>query len=145
MRIINMPIKKEREEKLKYVVIAAKYKEEWVYVRHKDRDTWEIPGGHIEKNETIHEAARRELYEESGALEFDLFDICDYGVVQDEETLEGSASFGRFLYAEIKSMGKLPDSEIADVMFGEFPKKWTYEEIQPVLFELVNNWLGGEK
>ena len=38
--------------------------------RHRERDTWEMQGGHIEANETPLEAARRELYEESGALEF---------------------------------------------------------------------------
>ena len=38
---------------------------------HKERDTWESPGGHIDEGETPLEAAERELYEETGAIDFD--------------------------------------------------------------------------
>lgn len=51
-------------------VIAARSKDKWVFCRHKQRDTWEMPGGHREQGETIDEAAKRELWEETGALEF---------------------------------------------------------------------------
>ena len=40
------------ESRLTYVVIAAREKEMWVFVRHRDRSTWEMPAGHIEKNES---------------------------------------------------------------------------------------------
>ncbi len=52
---------------LTYVVMCAMYKSKWIFVRHKDRETWEVPGGHIEIGETPDEAACRELYEEAGA------------------------------------------------------------------------------
>ena len=41
--------------------------------------TWEIPGGHIEPGESPEEAARRELFEETGAAEFTIRPIFDYG------------------------------------------------------------------
>ena len=41
-------------------------------MRHKDRSTFEIPGGHIEDGEDYISCAKRELYEETGAKEFDL-------------------------------------------------------------------------
>ena len=46
---------------LKYAVIVARYKDKWVFGRHKQRDTWEIPGGHREPGETIEQTALREL------------------------------------------------------------------------------------
>lgn len=39
--------------KYKFAVVMARTGEGWLFVRHKDRSTWEIPGGHREKNETV--------------------------------------------------------------------------------------------
>lgn len=38
-----------KDEKLKYTVIVTRYNGKWVFCRHKDRKTLEIPGGHREK------------------------------------------------------------------------------------------------
>jgi 8-oxo-dGTP pyrophosphatase MutT (NUDIX family) len=38
-----------------------------LFVRHRDRDTWELPGGEIEHDEQADEAAMREVAEELGA------------------------------------------------------------------------------
>lgn len=35
-------------------------------IYHKKLDAWAIPGGHLEPNETPHEGALREIYEETG-------------------------------------------------------------------------------
>ena len=43
------------QRQLKFAVISAIYKGKWVYVRHKDRTTWEIAGGHREFGETWRE------------------------------------------------------------------------------------------
>lgn len=52
---------------LKYVVIFSRYQGQWLFSRRRQRTTWETQGGHIEEGETPAAAARRELYEESGA------------------------------------------------------------------------------
>lgn len=55
-----------------------KKKGKWIFCKHKKRDTWENPGGHIDEGETPLEAAKRELYEETGAIDFDIEPLCDY-------------------------------------------------------------------
>ena len=40
----------------------------WVFCKHKERDTYEVPGGHREAGENILETAKRELQEETGAI-----------------------------------------------------------------------------
>ena len=46
---------------LKFAVIVANYRGKWVFCKHKERDTYECPGGHREQGETILETAKREL------------------------------------------------------------------------------------
>ncbi|MDO4379223.1 MAG: NUDIX domain-containing protein, partial [Erysipelotrichia bacterium] len=77
---------------LKFAVIVSKSNGKWVFCKHKKRTTYEIPGGHREPGEDILETARRELIEETGAIDFDLKPICVYSVV-DENNLDGSETF----------------------------------------------------
>lgn len=119
--------------KLKFVVIQTKYKDGWIFVRHNKRTTWEIPGGHIEKDEEPIEAAKRELYEETGALKYSLKPIEIYSVEH-----SGDASHGMLLYADVTELGKLPDCEIEEITIKrDLPKDLTYPLIQPYLFEKV--------
>ena len=56
----------------KYVVVLSEHNGRIVLSRHKERTTWETQGGHIEQGETPLEAAKRELYEESGAVDYNI-------------------------------------------------------------------------
>jgi 8-oxo-dGTP diphosphatase len=125
-------------EKFIYSVIAAKSRKGWVFVRHHSRNTFEIPGGHIEENETPLQAAERELFEETGALLFTLKTVCTYSV-----TIDGETRFGKLFYAEIEDLGPVPDiSEIAEITFMDnLPDPVTYPEIQPHLFKKVLHFL----
>ncbi len=120
--------------KLTYSVIAAKYKDSWVFVRHNKRDTWEIPGGHIEENETADDAAYRELMEETGAIDFTLEGVATYSVEKD-----GKTGYGRLYLASIFKLGAIPgNSEIGEVKTTEsLPENLTYPDIQPILFERI--------
>jgi 8-oxo-dGTP diphosphatase len=118
---------------LKYVIIITKFRGKWVFVRNRQRVTWEIPGGHIEPDETPDYAASRELMEETGALEFNIHAVSDYSV-----EIEGINTTGRLYYAQITKMGNLPEYEIAEViLLDQLPEKLTYPLIQPILFESV--------
>ena len=47
------------DEKLKFAVIIAKKDGKWIFCKHRERDTYEIPGGHREPGEKIEQTARR--------------------------------------------------------------------------------------
>ena len=127
-----------KDEELKFAVIVSKYKGKFVYARHKERETWETPGGHRELNEDINDTAARELREETGADKFTIRPICDYLCDYSIERENVDKSYGRLYYAEIEKLGELPDLEIAEIaLFESMPEKLTYPEIQPVLFHRV--------
>lgn len=117
-----------------FSVIVSKYQGKWVLCQHKQRSTWEVPGGHIEPGETPEEAARRELYEESGAKEYDLQEVGVYGVKRDEQE-----DFGMLYFAQIHSFDTLPrDFEMKRVeLFDTLPENMTYPQIQPYLVKMV--------
>lgn len=127
------------DEKLEFAVIVAKYNDRWVYCKHKDRVTYEIPGGHRELGETILETAKRELFEESGAIRYDLKPICIYSVIRaDIKDKNHNESFGALFYAEIYEFSEIPEFEMEKVEFFEdLPEKLTYPDIQPKLIEKV--------
>lgn len=45
-------------EKLLYAIVVSRYKNKWIFVKHKERDTWEIPAGHREIDEDINLTAK---------------------------------------------------------------------------------------
>ena len=121
------------DELLKFAVIIARADNKWVFCRHKDRDTYECPGGHREPGEHILETAKRELYEETGATEFEITPVCVYSVL-DETDFNGEETFGMLYYAEIKSFEKELHFEIEKIMLTEqLVDHWTYPLIQPLL------------
>lgn len=127
------------DNKLGFAVIVAKYKGKWVLCKHKDRDTYEFPGGHREAGEDILETAKRELYEETGAVNYIIEPVSIYsycgidGVIEDD-----IETFGKLYYADIIKIGKLPNFEIERIeLFGRLPDNWTYPEIQPKLLERI--------
>lgn len=111
---------------LKYAVVIAKFQGKWVFCRHRDRDTLEIPGGRREPGETILEAARRELAEETGASAFTLAPVCVYSF----------RDYGMLYCAEITALDGGLHHEIGEIdLLDGLPERWTYPLIQPKLME----------
>lgn len=122
---------------LKFAVIISKYNGKWVFCKHKERNTYEIPGGHREAGEKIDETAKRELIEETGAIDFIINPVCVYSVTGKNRVNEnGEETFGMLYYAEIRSFSKKLNSEIEYIkLFDELPTEWTYPLIQPLLIQ----------
>ena len=118
---------------LKFAVIIARSNGKWVFCKHRERTTLEVPGGRREAGETIDQAAVRELKEETGAAEFSIWPVCVYSVVRDD----AEESFGGLYAAEISSFEKELHSEIEKTILLEAlpTDHWTYPEIQPRLME----------
>lgn len=88
---------------LKFSVIISKSNGKWVFCKHRERDTYEVPGGHREANETILETAKRELQEETGAIDFEIKPICVYSVKRKTRINENidDETFGMLFIANV--------------------------------------------
>ena len=139
-RVVTYPL---GELKLyRFTVIFAQYGKVgggWLYARHKDRDTWETAGGHIEKGEMPLDCAKRELREEIGAEKFYIHPAFDYAVHGSTEF-----SYGQVFFADVETLGDLPlGFEMREVKaFPTIPEKMTYPQILPLVFDELQKWLG---
>ena len=123
------------DERLKFAVILARHRGQWVFCQHRSRGTLEVPGGHREPGESIEATARRELHEETGALEYEIRPVCVYSVTA-PDNFGGEETFGMLYYAQIRSFEAQLHSEIERIILTEdFPDRWTYPLIQPKLIE----------
>ena len=122
---------------LKFAVIIAKHSGKFVFCKHKERETYEIPGGHRESGEKIEYTARRELYEETGAVDFIIEPVCFYSVIgKNRVNKEGNETFGMLFFAEIKKFEHELHNEIERVdLFDNIPENLTYPDIQPILID----------
>lgn len=123
----------------RYVVVLSEYERKILLSQHRKRDTWETQGGHIEPGETPLDAARRELYEESGAVEFTIEPVFDYWAGD-----QNSESNGMVFHARITKLAAIPEeSEMVRIqLFDALPDTLTYPGITPHLFRRLEEMKG---
>lgn len=122
---------------LKFAVIISKANGKFVFCKHKERNTYEIPGGHREKGETVLETAKRELKEETGAVDFTIKPVCVYSVKGKTRVNENvdDETFGMLYVADIFSFEEI-HSEIEKIIITDkLEYDWTYPLIQPKLMK----------
>ena len=132
------------DELLKFAVIISKHNGKWVFCKHKERNTYEIPGGHREPRELIIETAKRELSEETGAQHFEIAPVCVYSVTgKNRVNQTGEETYGMLFFANIETFESELHSEMESVsLFDNLPTEWTYPLIQPLL---ITEYLRREK
>ena len=127
-------------EKPKYVVVLSYCGGKKLLSRHRARTTWETQGGHIEPGETPLEAAKRELFEESGAAEYAIAALFDY---RSEDAETGRGANGVVFAADVNRLVDIPESEMAEVKaFDRLPENVTYPALTPDLFARLEE-IGG--
>ena len=124
------------EKEFTRVVCVCKYNGKYVFSFNKKRNGWELPGGHIEDGETWEEAARREVFEETGAININLKPICIYKI----------NSFALLCYCEILEFGQIPNySEISEIcQLDDLPKNMTFPESSKLFFDKVKKMQNNE-
>ncbi|MBO7424891.1 MAG: NUDIX domain-containing protein [Clostridiales bacterium] len=122
---------------IQFAVIISKCGDKWVFCKHKERDTFEVPGGHRESDESADETARRELNEETGANEFEIEPVCVYSVTgKNRVNATGEEMYGKLYFARISKFEEELRSEMEKVvLLDDLPTEWTYPLIQPRLIE----------
>ena len=114
----------EKLDNIGFVVIFTRYQQKWVYCWHKRRQSFEHPAGHVESNETPLEAAKRELFEETGITDCRIIPLWDYTYIWENGK---GCNNGRVFYAKVNSLGNLPESEMERIeFFDTVPENYTY-------------------
>ena len=79
------------------------------------------------------DTAKRELYEETGAVKSEIKPVCVYSVTA-PDNFDDEETFGMLFFADIESFETELHSEIEEIaLLDELPERWTYPDIQPHL------------
>ncbi|CAH2717577.1 Putative 8-oxo-dGTP diphosphatase YtkD [Neobacillus rhizosphaerae] len=78
----------------KHVLVICQFEDGWLLTKHKQRGI-EFPGGKRESGETLEEAARRETYEETGAILADLNYLAQYMVYDEMDPFVKTVFWGK--------------------------------------------------
>ena len=134
------------EEEINMVIIIAVHKGKYVFSYNKKWQGWDIPGGAREVGETVLESAKRELWEETGAVKFDIIAVTDC-VTKSTLPIPNRNRPGRLYLAEIHEFENINDqSEITEIgFFNSAPDNLSWANAHRQIFEYVHQLRTNDK
>jgi len=123
---------------IEYVSMLSQYDKKWVICHLKEVDKWDCPGGKIEDGESPIQAAMRELFEETGAVESDYLPLFIYCIKS-----EKGLTYGIQYYCDIVLFEEIPDFEMDSIEFHKIIpfNKLKTPEVHKMLFQYVDEIL----
>lgn len=133
LEIKTYPLGYCNESEYTRVICVSRYKGKFVFSYNKKRKGWEIPGGHIEEGESWMEAAKREMFEETGATKIEVEPVCVYKI----------NSFAVLCFCEIIEIEEISkEYEMEKVMICDnLPQKLTFPEAHTLYFDIVKKYI----
>ena len=112
-------------DNINYVRVVMKHNGKFVLPFHRQSQKWDWVGGGVKKDETALEAMKRELFEETGAVDYDIFPIFDHESFNENGTHFNNA---RTYYAIVREFANLPDESEMDKIgfFDKIPVDFRY-------------------
>jgi len=89
------------DKKANHVLVICRFFNQWLLTKHKKRGL-EFPGGKVEPFETLEEAAKREVEEETGAILQTLEFIGEYEVKGEEDSFVKAVFYGEVETLSVK-------------------------------------------
>jgi 8-oxo-dGTP diphosphatase len=132
------------KQKTKHVLVICQHEDAWLLTRHKVRGL-EFPGGKVEADESLIEAAKREVFEETGAIAEEVLQIGEYRVTDGKDSFVKAVFWGK-----IKTIHKtnnyyetngpvVINGDILQLRFGDEYSFIMKDEVIQECIKLINN------
>ncbi len=146
------------EAVLKHVFVAAFYDGKLVFCRHQEQETFDLPGGPIDPEETPLFAAKRELFEKTNIT--DIRSVVPIAAYHAQDlNKESNGAYGMLYAAEVEKMPQTipgfeesktvlydiaPKEEGFSLQNPPLPEKLTHFEIDTVLLYYIQRMLAND-
>lgn len=124
-------------ESYQYVLVILYYKDKFVFVKNKKRK-WEFPGGKKEAGETILDVAKREAWEEAGAVIENIQVVGYYKLPNHENVIVSAAEV--LYFEDIPAFSETTEVRLSTTLPSEEELSFT-DGIYPSIFSHIKGYL----